>query len=66
MKPIKEITLANGAIKRVYAREDNKRSKLLSTITQRWNAPIGFKTKLRATITRQGSHKAGSVKIIKA
>ena len=65
MKPIRQERLANGAVRNVYAKVDVRRSKELSRITMAWNAPIGFKTKLRATTLTQGGRRASVCKVIK-
>lgn len=64
MKPIRQVKLANGAIKNIYAMQDVVRSKALSKTTSSWNEPIGFKTKVRATKLRQGSHAPKKAKVI--
>lgn len=60
---VRQERLANGAVRNVYARQqDARRSKELSRITMAWNAPIGFKTKLRATTLTQGGRRASKVR----
>lgn len=65
MKPLATITMANGAKRNIYSKQDVVRSKELSRITSSWNAPIGYKTKLPATKLRQGSHSPSKAKSVK-